>query len=249
MKKTLSATTIFLFIFLYCFQSSYSQSPNLDSSSNSEIIIPPLEVILDSALKHNAAVKFRVLDILAKNANLRSEKNYWMRNLGIQADSRYGTFDNYSLSNNTQSTTISNSTSQQMNYGVGLYLKFPIVDLIDRKNQINRAKAELEQSKQMAENQKTELTQLIIKLYEELLLKQRLLSIQSSAIGNARVNQEMIETEFRNGIITVTEYVRVSDIVTRVESDYEKAKSEFSSAKLVLEEIAGFSFLNYQIKK
>ncbi|MBX7182276.1 MAG: TolC family protein [Bacteroidia bacterium] len=247
MKPT-SAVTIFLLL-LFNFKFSFSQSSGLDSLSKSEITIPPLEVILDSALKHNAAVKFRVLDILAKNANLRSEKNYWMRNLGIQADSRYGTFDNYSLSNNTQSTTISNSTSQQMNYGVGLYLKFPIVDLIDRKNQINRAKAELEQSKQMAENQKTELTQLIIRLYEDLLLKQRLLSIQSSAIGNARVNQEMIETEFRNGIITVTEYVRVSDIVTRVESDYEKAKSEFSSAKQVLEEIAGFSFLNYQIKK
>lgn len=135
-----------------------------------------------------------------------------------------------------------------MNYGVGLYLKFPFVDIVDRRNQIIRASAEVEQARSMVEVQETELTQLIIRLYEDLILKQRLLNIQSLAIGNARVNMEMIETEFRNGIITVTEYVRVSDIVTRAESDYEKAKTDFTSAKMVMEEIAGFSFTNYQPK-
>ena len=234
---------------LLFFQNSYSQNIQTDSIAiSTEIIIPPLEIILDSAIRKNPSVKFRILDIVAKNAVLRSEKNYWLRNLGVQADTRYGTYDNFALNNNTQSTTILNSTSRQMNYGVGLYLKFPFVDIVDRRNQIIRASAEVEQARSMVEVQETELTQLIIRLYEDLILKQRLLNIQSLAIGNARVNMEMIETEFRNGIITVTEYVRVSDIVTRAESDYEKAKTDFTSAKMVMEEIAGFSFTNYQPK-
>ena len=71
-----------------------------------------------------------------------------------------------------------------MNYGVGLYLKFPFVDIVDRRNQIIRASAEVEQAKSMVEVQQTELTQLVIRLYEDLILKQRLLNIQSLAIGN-----------------------------------------------------------------
>jgi outer membrane protein TolC len=248
MKKKNHKLYILLPLLLF-FQNSNSQVIQNDSIAKStEIIIPPLETILDSAIRKNPSVKFRILDIVAKNAVLRSEKNYWLRNLGLQADTRYGTYDNFALSNNTQSTTILNSTSRQMNYGVGLYLKFPFVDIVDRRNQIIRASAEVEQAKSMVEIQETELTQLIIRLYEDLILKQRLLNIQSLAIGNARVNMEMIETEFRNGIITITEYVRVSDIVTRVESDYEKAKTDFASAKMVMEEIAGFSFTNYQPK-
>jgi hypothetical protein len=52
----------------------------------------------------------------------------------------------------------------------------------------------------------------------------------------------MIEKEFQNGLIPVVEYVRVSDIVSNVEADYEKAKSEFISSRMILEDLAGFPF-------
>lgn len=212
------------------------------------IVIPPLADLLDSALHRNAVVRFRQLDIEAKNASLKSEKNYWTRNLGIQADTRYGTFDNFSLNNNGVTTTKFNTTSTQMNYGFGVFMKFPIVDMIDRKNQVKRANAELEQAKSMAQAQQEELRQQVIRQYQDVLLKQKLLNIQSLALGNARVNVDMIEKEFRNGLIQVSEYVRISDIVSRVESDYEKAKTEFITAKMILEDIVGFAFTE-RVKK
>jgi outer membrane protein TolC len=94
----------------------------------------------------------------------------------------------------------------------------------------------------MAQVQKDELRQVVIKLYEEILLKQKILNIRSQSLGNARVNMEMVDKEFRNGTIPVTEYVRISDIVSRTESDYETAKTDFISAKKILEEIVGFTF-------
>ena len=42
----------------------------------------------------------------------------------------------------------------------------------------------------------------------------------------------MVEKEFRNGVIPIVEYVRVSDIVTKAEADYELAKAAFTQAKL-----------------
>ena len=76
-----------------------------------KLVIPPLADILDSALKYSPFLQYRKLEIEAKHANLQMEKNYWTRNLGFQADTRYGTFDNFSSTNNGLSTTVFNATS------------------------------------------------------------------------------------------------------------------------------------------
>jgi outer membrane protein TolC len=207
------------------------------------IVLPPLFDVIDSAIKHNSVVKFRNLEIEAKKSNLKSQQNNWTRNMGVQADTRYGTFDSYSANANGQSSSFISTTSKQFNYGAGLYLKFPILDLLDRKNLVKKAKTEIEQAKNMAEAQQDEVRLLVIKLYQDLLLKHRLLHIRSQSLGNARVNMEMVEKQFRNGTIPLAEYVRISDNASGVESDYEIAKTDFITAKQILEEIAGFSFI------
>lgn len=226
-----------------------SVSDSTDIIPKTEIVIPPLADLIDSALKYNASIKFRVLDIEAKDASLKSEKNYWTRNLGVQADSRYGTFDNFSTNNNGINTTNFITNSKQLNYGFGVYMKFPIIDIVDRKNQIKRANAELDQAKSMAEVQQDEVRQLIIRQYQDVLLKQKLLNLNAHALGNSKINSEMVETEFRNGLIQVSEYVRILDIVSRVETDYEKAKTEFITAKMILEDMVGFTFKNIPSNK
>ncbi len=228
-----------LLLFSTCFFHGNAQPL---ATSMAEMVIPPLFDVIDSALKHNALVRFREMDIRAKEYKLKSERTYWTRNLGLQADTRYGTFDNYAYNNTGLSTSMLLTNSRQFNYGMGVYVKFPLADLFDRKNQINRASYELEQAHSMADAQQEELRQEVIRLYHDLLLKQKMLRIRSKALGSARVNQDMIENEFRNGLIPVVEYVRVSDIVSNVEADYEKAKSEFISSRMILEDLAGFSF-------
>ena len=240
--KPIHAIFLFLFFLVNGQPVLRAQDPGQSRITGNEVVIPPLAVLLDSAMKHSSTVRFRALDIEAKSALLVSEKNYWTRNIGFVADTRYGTYDNFSLNATDYSTTKFNTTSRQMNYGFGVYMKFPIVDLLDRKNQVKRARSELEQAKSMSEAQQEELRQQVIRQYQVVLLKQKLLNIQSLALGNARVNVDMIEKEFRNGLIPVSEYVRISDIVSRVESDYEKAKSEFITEKMILEDIVGFSF-------
>jgi hypothetical protein len=54
----------------------------------------------------------------------------------------------------------------------------------------------------------------------------------------------MVEKEFRNGVIPIAEYVRLSDMTARIQSDYEMAKSDFLLAKRILEETVGFTFTN-----
>jgi outer membrane protein TolC len=232
--------------FLNCllFNSVIGQTVEIQESQSikNEIQIPPLEQLIDSAIKHNSNLLYRNLDIDAKESLLKTQHNVWLRNLGIQGVANYGTFDYFNSNSNNQSTTVLNTNSKQFNYGLGVYLKLPFYDMLDRKNQINVAKIQLDQAKTMAQVQIDELRQIIIRLYEDILLKQKLLNIKSQSWGNARVNMEMVDREFRNGTIPVNEFVRVSDIVSRTESEYETAKTDFITARKILEEVVGFSF-------
>jgi outer membrane protein TolC len=229
----------------FCIEYTLAQtsSEEIMPTRINETNFPPLKVVIDSVLKRNGMVRFRKQHVEVEASKLKSESIYWTRNLGIQADTRYGTFDNTSLNSNGESTgTILNTNTKQWNYGVGLYLKFPVFDLLNRKNQINLAKMELEESKSMVQFQEDEIRQTTIKLYQDLVLKHRLLQIKSESLGNAKVNFQMVEKEFRNGVVPISEYVRISSISTNMETDYEQAKSDYLVAKQILEDMAGFVF-------
>lgn len=243
--KILLKFIFLLYINTFCINYALAQSPQKENTSidKNEANIPQLNVIIDSVLKRNGMVRFRKQHVEVQASKLKSEGIYWTRNFGIQADTRYGTFDNTSLSaDGGTSGTYLNTNTKQWNYGVGLYLKFPVFDLINRKNQINLAKMELEESKSMVQFQEDEIRQATIKLYQDLILKKKILQIKSESLGNGRVNMQMVEKEFRNGLVPVAEYVRISSMSSNMETDYELAKSDYIVAKQILEDMAGFVF-------
>jgi len=207
-----------------------------------ELNIPPIEVVIDSVLKNSAMLSFRKHHIGVKTSTLKSERIFWTRNIGLQADTRYGNLSNFATSEDGVSNTAAFTTARQFNYSAGVYLKFPVFDFFNRKNQIKLAKLEVEEAKSMADFQEQEIRQTVIKLYQDLILKYKLLRIKSQNLGNGRVNMEMVEKEFRNGVVPISEYVRITSMTSNMESDYELAKSNFLIAKQLLEDMAGFVF-------
>jgi outer membrane protein TolC len=222
-----------------------STAQNISRAANQQevdyIELPPLSAMIDSAIMNNAMVKLRNLEIDSKATNVKSQRNYWYRNVGIQADTRYGTFDNFSTNTSEgQTPSIYASRTSQFNYGVGAYLKVPLYDILNHKNQVDQAKIEHEMAARLADAQRDDLRQVVIKNYNDVILSQRLLNIASQNLGNYRVNMEMVEKEFQNGTIPVSEYVNISDEVSRAEADYESARISFITAYMILEEIIGF---------
>jgi outer membrane protein TolC len=238
----------FIFIYSIAFCVCITAKAQDTIITKKEIVFPPLPALIDSAIKHNAAVQYRKLEIEVRESNVTTQRNGWLRNLGVQGDSRYGTIDAFSTNANGVSTNFSNTTSKQLNYAAGVYIKIPIFDLVNRKTQIKQAKNEVEEAKRLAESQEAEIRQIVIKQYQDVLLKQKLLTIKSLNLGSATVNMEMVEKQFRNGVIPVAEYVRLTDMTSRIQSDYELAKSDFILAKQLLEDTVGFTFANINSK-
>ena len=204
-----------------------------------ELLIPRLDELIDAAIAHNSMLNYRRLEIDSKGANIKAKRRDWTRNFGIRGDTRYGTFDNFSSNVTGSNTTTFSSNSQQFNYGIGLYLKIPVFDLVNRKSEIKLANTEYEQAKSLAKVQEDELREVVIRSYQDLILKQKLLELNASNFSSAAVNMEMVEKEFRNGLISISEYVRITDMTSRIAAEYENTKSEFTTSKKLLENITG----------
>jgi len=226
------------------FNTIQAQTLESDNSSlnGSEFSFPPLEVVIDSILKRSAMMNFRKQRIGVKEADVNSYRREWTENFGMVADTRYGTFDNFFTNSTEINSSTSSSYSKQFNYTVGFFLKIPVFDVINRKNKIKLARLEVDEAKSMADFEKEQLRKTAIRLYQDLILKQKLLQIRSRRLGDGRVNMQMVEKEFRNGVVPIYEYVRVTGMTTDIETDYETALSEFIITKQLLEDMAGFVF-------
>ncbi|OOV17689.1 TolC family protein [Flavobacterium sp. LM4] len=243
MKKRLKIIIIFT-LTVFSLNSAQAQTTeyNEESLSDIEFSFPPLKVVMDSVLNRNAMLKFRKNHIGVKESTLESERIFWTRNIGVQVDGRYGTLNNFSNSEDGISNTAFSTLSRQYNYSVGVYLKFPVFDVLNRKNQLKLARLEIDEAKNMTKFQEDEIRQTVIRLYQDLILKQKLLLIKSKNLGNGKVNMEMVEKEFRNGVVPIAEYVRITSMTSNFEADYESAKSEFIIAKQLLEDMSGLVF-------
>lgn len=209
-----------------------------------ESVLPPLGAILDSAIAHNPYVKFRENQVIINEAKLKVNKSQWTKNVGIQSDLRYGTFNNFNNYTSTigQTPDIYSTLTTELNYGAGAFLRIPFDEIFTRRNQIKSAKYEVEQAHNMAEVQRNELRQIVIKQYNELVLRHRLLKIKSKYLEISRFNMEMAEKDFHSGVLSINDYSRISELATNAESDFQTTKVEFSTAYLILEEVVGIKF-------
>ena len=191
-------------------------------------------------------VQFRQLQLSVNTFKVKEVQYEWTRNLGLQANLGYGTFD-YLYNNTLGGQTPPTYTTQQnlTQYGVGAYIRFPIFDVIGRNNQISLAKTETLQAGQMIEVQAREVRERVIMQYNNLIEKQHLLKILVKYVETSRINMQMAEKEFANGVISISEFTRISEIVNRAETEFESSKMEFQTAHMLLEETVGIKLNIY----
>ena len=203
------------------------------------LLIPRIEVLIDSALANHGMLAFRKNDIRVREENLKMKKRNWTRNIGFEADSRYGTFNRFS-GDNTSSGTINVAANRtQFNYGVGVFLKIPVADIYNRKSEIKQAEVGIVQAKNLVKQQSDEIRETVIRYYEDLILKQNLMLIQAKNLSDGRVNLEMAKKEYTNGKLLLYDYISISDNTRNIQAEFERAKSALLVSKQLLENITG----------
>ena len=206
-------------------------------------LLPPLEALIDSAMLHNPMVRYKDLDIDVNRYKLKLDRALWIKDFGIQGTGQYGTFDNFSTNSaEGQSPSLMAIRSNQLNYQGGLFLKLPIYDMLSRKSQIKMDKVVIEQAQNFSRYQRNDLRQTIIKQYNDLIVKNKILKIKAKYAETCKISMQMVEKDFLNGVISITEYTRISGIFSMAEADLESAKMDFRTSYMILEEMVGIKF-------
>ena len=201
--------------------------------------LPPLSVLMDSAIQHNPYVRFRDLQLLIEDCKLKGIKTEWTRYLGLQGELRYGTYDSYVT---TGGSSLSTTSSNDLRWNTSTFFSIPLESFLNRNNQMRQSKLEHEQAKCMAEVQSNELRQVVVRQYNDLLLKQKLLKIKSKFKETSDINMQMTEKGFTNGTVPMSEYAMITENNTRAETDYAITMVEFQTAYQLLEVICDMKF-------
>jgi outer membrane protein TolC len=221
-------------------QTSKTFDPLKDDISQ---LLPPLSVLIDSALIHDPGMKYSNLQVDVNQHLLRNEQVQWTQDFGLQANVGYGTFDYiYNNVGNGQIPASYSSLQSQTQYNVGGYFRMPLFDVVNRKNQVKLARVQVEQARSLLEAQQNLVRENVIKEYNDLILKQRILKIRSKYLETSKINMQIAEKQFVGGAITVDEYSRVSEVDTKTAEDYETAKNDFLTSYQTLEITVGMKF-------
>ena len=211
-------------------------NPSIHSIS---LLLPPLQILFDSAVERSPMIKFWEAGIDAQQFKIKSAKINWMRSVNLEGDYRYGSINNVFVGPTTTQVTTSDATR----WGTGISLKLPIYEFFNKKNAVGIAVKEKEQAGFQREAAITELKKAIISQYYELLFREQSLKIRNSNMQSTALQLQMTELDFKNGKIAISELVRLSQQHAANQFEYEKEKREFLAALLILEEIIGFKLI------
>lgn len=205
--------------------------------------IPPLEDLIDSALVHNPQVKLWDAEAQAWRYRVKSASRLWMRNFYFGA-----TVESYTWNSNTQNATdyqqsINTSLSQNSLRSLGyLEIKLPMLDLWDRKNQMNIATKEIEKALASKENIVLQLRQTIITNYNQLIVNQKILKNANESVIAGLMNKEMGDKQFINGQSTLFDVAYILEMYRIAVYNYETSRNAFFNSYMILQELCGFRF-------
>lgn len=205
--------------------------------------LPPLEVLIDSALVNSPYVKFERAEVNLRKHIAKQAKREWLKYIGFTGGMHYG--NSYQFYTNQASgsiTTDFTSDKYETYYKIGMFMRLPLFSLIDHKNNVSIAKRETEQSILRWEQIVQETRKEVILVYEDLVMRQELLKMINESQITTSLQVEMAEKEFLNGNIPISELSRLTEIHSKNISEFIKQSSLFYQQYLILEELVGMRF-------
>lgn len=246
--------TVAAFLFS-CASAALAQIPTSNNNESDTILVfnplidnivdklPPLEVLIDSAIAHTPYIKMEEAEISVNNYLLQEKKKALLNFLFIDGDIAYGSSYDFSTNESTGSYPTDFSSNRfQSSYRVGLYLRIPIFEFTNYGTQIKIAKRNLEKGMLQREQKILELKQDVIFIYQDLIMYQEKLKVKNQAQLTTTLQVQLAEKEFLNGKISIAELSRLTEHHASNLYSFVEDRNLFYKQYLLLEQIVGMKF-------
>lgn len=214
-------------------------------TSNIEEVLPPLSVLLDSAVVHAAQVNYEELHAMRNRYEIKRARLEWTQYFGINLDGGWGNWltDNVDNIHGVGGGPLADNTrSYRWNYAISYFVRFPLSSILKRKNEIMIGKKEVEMSLALRDQRANEARLSTILYYNAMIQAQNKMKISNEYQEYTKIQMQMADLQFANKEIEIAEYARLKEIQIRGANDYEQYKSEFSMNYQLLEEMTGMKF-------
>lgn len=211
-------------------------------TDNVEDVLPPLSVLLDSAVVHAAQVNYEELHAMRNKYEIKRARLEWTQYFGVNIDGGFGEWLFNDWNEVTKQLGFYLTQSYRWNYSAAFFVRFPLSSILKRKNEIMISKKEVEMSLALRDQRATEARLEVIRYYNAMKQAQSKLKISNEYQGYTMIQMKMADLQFANKEIEVAEYARLKEIQTRGAYDFEQYKSEFSMNYQLLEETTGIKF-------
>lgn len=207
--------------------------------------LPELRVFLDSAIISSPLLKVSDKQISQVFEQIKIEKKSWSDYLSLDANAKYGLYNQISLSDITAATASDagiQSKNQQLNYFFGVTFKLPFSDIATKKNKLKILNDNIDEKQQQKEELKNQLKQLIVEQYYNLIYLNKSMKINQNMLQSMSINLMKAERDIQTGIITLENYNAMVYQQGKAEDSFYKAKSEYYAQYKKLMIICGLKY-------
>ena len=241
MKRIPYIFFLFLFIFVNLqkvYLQNISDLSNLSNKDFSNILLPPLDSLFENA-KNGPIYNLAQTKEEIERKNLAKEKRTFLGFFSLRGSYQYGMFGNESTYTDiTIAPYLSYSTQAQNGYTIGAGLNIPLDGLFDLKGRVNRQKLLVKSYQYEKEMKFEEVKREIIELYTMAISQINILKLRAEALELAKLQYEIAEKDFINGMITSSELSIEKQRQSVSLENFEKSKFELTKALMVLEVIS-----------
>lgn len=234
-----------LMLMLFIMVSVFAQSAaKTDSVSNDlafeKLIIPNLETCIQSALTNSPLLKANDQQIEKLLEEIKIKKKSWLDYVQIDANSRYGLFNQLTLSESTGGTDIAvQQAKEQFNYFAGLTIKLPLSYFVSNKNEQKILKHSIKESELKKEELKNEISKLVVVEYFKLKNYYDMLDAQQNNLQTTQIDYLKAKKDVQNGMLGMTEFASVSTSYTKAVEAFTKTKNDYYTQFYILKILTG----------
>ncbi len=204
--------------------------------------IPPLQTLIDSALQYSPLLRQRDASVDLGKYNFLTQKRQLLNNIALNGSVSYGYSGVYSSSENPNITADQYLLKADWRYSIGATLRLSVYDLLNRSNLLNVTKKNWEIAVSQREEQIFAIRKEVTFMYNDLLLKQKLLKIASDNMLTSKMRMVMAEKKFINNQLSLEEMSRLMEYNSSVQMEYETRKNDFMNTYTLLELTTGIKF-------
>jgi outer membrane protein TolC len=158
----------------------------------------------------------------------------------IDANTRYGLFNQLSLTQETSNPDVAvQSAKEQFNYFAGITLRIPFSYFSSNKNEQKKLSISIKEAELKKEELKNEINKLVVTEYFKLKRLQELLGVHLNNLQTAQIDYLKSKNDLKSGMLGMTEFAASNTAYAKAVDAFVSTKNDYYSQYYILNILIG----------